>query len=453
MLSRKVGQYIAEKHLLDDTSAVLVALSGGADSVALLCVLLELGYKVEAAHCNFHLRGGEADRDETFCKDLCRKRNVPLHIAHFDTHAYAELHKVSIEMAARDLRYNYFSQLLGDLSLGAVCVAHHKDDSVETFLLNLLRGTGIEGLKGIAPKNADIVRPLLCADREEILAYLSSIGQNFVVDSTNLEDDVQRNKIRLNVIPLLRQINPAACRNIAKAAERISDTLPVIDAAMSEAKGRVCGEADGMTVIDIARLQSEMSPEIILWNILKDKGFSPSQVERIASMRDARTGSEWTSATHTLTVDRGLILVAPLSQKPQKSLRVPETGTYIYDETVKFSFTLTPIDAGFVVSRDADCVCLDAADIRFPLTVRPVRNGDSFVPFGMRGRKLLSDFLTDRKVSLVEKRRQLVVADSDDRILWVAGIRPDNRFRITETTRQALVLRMVRSDSPEAPLA
>ena len=453
MLSRKVGQYIAEKHLLDDTSAVLVALSGGADSVALLCVLLELGYKVEAAHCNFHLRGGESDRDETFCKDLCRKRNVPLHIAHFDTHAYAELHKVSIEMAARDLRYNYFSQLLRDLSLGAVCVAHHKDDSVETFLLNLLRGTGIEGLKGIAPKNGDKVRPLLCADREEILAYLSSIGQNFVVDSTNLEDDVQRNKVRLNVIPLLRQINPAACRNIAKAAERISDTLPVIDAAMSEAKGRVCSEANGMTVIDIARLQSEISPEIILWNVLKDKGFSPSLVERIASMRDARTGREWTSATHTLTVDRGFILVAPLSKKPQKSLRVPETGTYIYDETVKFSFTLTPIDAGFAVSRDADCVCLDAADIRFPLTVRPVRNGDSFVPFGMRGRKLLSDFLTDRKVSLVEKRRQLVVADSDERILWVAGIRPDNRFRITETTRQALVLRMVRSDSPEAPLA
>lgn len=452
MLSRKVGQYIAERQLLDGTSAVLVALSGGADSVALLCVLLELGYKVEAAHCNFHLRGDESDRDEAFCKDLCRKKNVPIHIAHFDTRAYAELHKVSIEMAARDLRYNYFSQLLGDLSFGAVCVAHHKDDSVETFLLNLLRGTGIDGLKGIAPKNGDIVRPLLCADREEILAYLGSIGQNFVVDSTNLEDDVQRNKVRLNVIPLLKQINPAASRNIAKAAERISDMIPIIDAAMSEARGRVCSESDGSTTIDIAKLQLEISPETVLWNVLKDKGFSPSQVEQIASMRDARTGSEWTSATHSLTVDRGFMLVTPLSHKPQKSLRVQETGTYIYDETVKFSFSLTPVDAGFAVSRDADCVCLDAADIRFPLTVRPARNGDSFVPFGMRGRKLLSDFLTDRKVSLVEKRRQLVVADSDDRILWVAGIRPDNRFRIMETTRQALVLRMVRSDSTKSPL-
>ncbi len=452
MLSRKVGQYIAEKRLLDGASGVLVALSGGADSVALLCVLLELGYRVEAAHCNFHLRGDEADRDEAFCKDLCRKKNVPLHIAHFDTYAYAELHKVSIEMAARDLRYSYFAQLLGDLSLGAVCVAHHKDDSVETFLLNLLRGTGIDGLKGISPKNGDIVRPLLCAGREEIIAYLDSMGQDFVVDSTNLEDDVQRNKVRLNVIPLLKQINPAACRNIAKASERVSDMIPVIDAAMSEAKGRVCSEADGVVAIDIAKLQSEISPETVLWNILNDKGFSPSQVERIASAHDARTGSEWMSATHSLTVDRGFMLVVPLSQQTQKNFRVPETGTYIYNETVKFCFSQTTVDEGFTVSRDADCVCLDAADIRFPLTVRPVRNGDSFVPFGMRGRKLLSDFLTDRKISLVEKRRQLVVADSDDRILWVVGLRPDNRFRITETTRRALVIRAVRSAFTKASL-
>ena len=443
MLSRTVGQYISERQLLDSGARVLVALSGGADSVALLCVLLDLGYQVEAAHCNFHLRGEESDRDEAFCKNLCLTKNVPLHIAHFDTHAYADLHKVSIEMAARDLRYNYFARLLDDLDIATVCVAHHKDDSVETFLLNLLRGTGIEGLKGIAPKNGRIVRPLLCVGRDEILSYLGSVGQDFVVDSTNLEDDVQRNKVRLNVIPLLKQINPAACRNIAKAAERISDVIPVVDAAMSEAKCRVCSESEALTKIDIARFRAEVSPETVLWNILKDKGFSSSQVEQIASMNDVRTGSEWRSATHLLTVDRGSILVEPLSQEPQKCLKIPETGTYIYNVGLKFRFSQVSIDADFEVSRDADCVCLDAQNIVFPLTVRPIRKGDSFVPFGMKGRKLLSDFLTDRKVPLPEKRRQLVVADSTDRILWVVGIRPDNRFRITASSRQSLVITFV----------
>ncbi len=449
MLSRKVGQYIAERQLLGHDAGVLVALSGGADSVALLCVLLELGFRVEAAHCNFHLRGAESDRDEAFCRQLCEARKVPLHIAHFDTHAYADLHGVSIEMAARDLRYNYFAQLLGDLSLEAVCVAHHKDDSVETVILNLLRGTGIDGLKGIVPKNGRIVRPLLCADRDEILAYLGDMGQDFVTDSTNMEDNVQRNKVRLNVIPLLKQINPAACRNIAKAAERIADIMPLIDGALSDAQKRVCYVSEDLTSIDISKLQAEASPETVLWNILKDKGFSPSQVELIASNPDARTGSEWRSSTHSLVVDRGVILVEPLSCGKPKSMRIPETGTYIYDERHKFSIVLIAVDDGFVVSKDADCVCLDADKAAFPLTVRPVRNGDTFVPFGMRGRKLLSDFLTDRKIPLLEKRRQLVVTDREDRILWVAGIRPDNRFCITPSTRRALVIRMVCSSSPK----
>ena len=443
MLSRTVRQYISERQLIDNGARVLVALSGGADSVALLCVLLDLGYQVEAAHCNFHLRGEESDRDEAFCKNLCQRKNVPLHIAHFDTRTYAELHKVSIEMAARDLRYNYFAQLLDDLDIKTLCVAHHKDDSVETFLLNLLRGTGIEGLKGIAAKNGRIVRPLLCVGRDEILAYLDSIGQDFVVDSTNLEDDVQRNKVRLNVIPLLKTINPAASKNIAKAAERIADMLPVIDSAMVEAKGRVCDESESLMRINISRLRSEQSSELVLWNLLKDKGFSSSQVERIASCLDAQTGSEWLSSTHSLVIDRADILVEPLQKDKPKVMRIPEEGTYIYGEKCRFSFSLVPVDSDFKVSKDASCVCLDADLVSFPLTVRPFRQGDTFVPFGMKGRKLLSDFLTDRKQSLFDKRRQLVIADSSDRILWVAGIRPDNRFRITPATTQALVIRLL----------
>ena len=445
MLNNKVERYIKSRSLLAPKSKVLVTLSGGADSVALLRILLNLGYMVEAAHCNFHLRGEESDRDEAFCKQLCQERHVPLHLAHFDTKTYASLHKVSIEMAARDLRYNYFRQLREDNALDAVCVAHHKDDSVETVLLNIIRGTGIEGLKGIAPKNGYIVRPLLCVDREEILSYLTSIKQEYVTDSTNLEDDVQRNKVRLNLIPLLKQINPAASRNIAKVAERVYDTLPVIDDAISQSISRVVCETGDMITVDIQKLKVEKAPEIVLWHILKGKGYSSSQVEQIYTCLDAQSGREWMSASHSLVTDRQRIIVEPLADTPQKCLRIPEAGTYIYNENQKFRFSLQTIDSDFVISKKADTACLDADKIAFPLTVRAVHKGDSFVPFGMKGRKLLSDFLTDRKMSVFDKRRQLVVTDSSDRIVWVVGLRPDNSFCISPTSSKALVIQLIQS--------
>ena len=348
-------------------------------------------------------------------------------------------------MAARDLRYNYFRQLREDNAFDAVCVAHHKDDSVETVLLNIIRGTGIEGLKGIAPKNGYIVRPLLCVDREEILSYLTSIKQEYVTDSTNLEDDVQRNKVRLNLIPLLKQINPAASRNIAKVAERVYDTLPVIDDTISQSISRVVCETGDVITVDIQKLKAEKALEIVLWHILKGKGFSSSQVEQIYSCLDAQSGRVWTSATHSLVTDRQRIIVEPLADTPQKCLRIPESGTYVYNENQKFRFSLQTIDSDFVISKKADTACLDADKIAFPLTVRAVRKGDSFVPFGMKGRKLLSDFLTDRKMSVFDKRRQLVVTDSSDRIVWVVGLRPDNSFCISPASSKALVIQLIQS--------
>ncbi len=443
MLSNKIQRYIDSYSLLAPKSKVLVALSGGADSVALLRLLLTLGYKVEAAHCNFHLRGEESVRDEEFCRQLCEDHNVPLHLAHFDTKTYATLHKVSIEMAARDLRYNYFIQLRHDNGFDAVCVAHHKDDSVETVLLNLIRGTGIEGLKGIAPKNGHIVRPLLCIDREEILSYLSSIKQDYVIDSTNLEDDVQRNKVRLNLIPLLKEINPAASRNIAKVAQRVYDTLPMLDDAVTQSITRTVTQQDDRIRIDINRLKQEKSPEVTLWYILKDKGFSSSQVEQIFASLSSQSGREWTSATHALVIDRQTIIVEPADDANHKRMLIPETGTYIYNENRKFRFSLQTIDSDFILSRQSDTVCLDADKISFPLTIRRVQKGDSFVPFGMKGKKLLSDFLTDRKMSLFDKRRQLVVTDASDRIVWVVGIRPDDRCRIDKSSAKALVIQVM----------
>ena len=215
---KKTAGFIHHHQLMEHTGKYIVALSGGADSVALTLLLQQLGYDIEAAHCNFHLRGEESMRDEHFCQALCQQRHIPLHITHFDTVTFAQLHKISIEMAARKLRYAYFNSLMNDLHATGICVGHHQDDSVETLIINLLRGTGIHGLTGIAPKNGHIIRPLLGVTHNEILAELDAMQQDYVTDSSNLCDDVVRNKIRLHVLPLLQTINPSAKACIAKTA-------------------------------------------------------------------------------------------------------------------------------------------------------------------------------------------------------------------------------------------
>lgn len=417
--------------ILKPDGRYLVALSGGADSVALLLVMQEAGYQVEAAHCNFRLRGEESERDEQFVVALCKSRGVALHRAHFDTREYAALHHVSIEMAARNLRYGYFEQLLTDLALDGICVAHHRDDQVETVLMNLIRGTGLRGLQGMRPQNGHILRPLLGVSRQEIEAYLQAKGQSFVTDSTNLEADVVRNKIRLNIIPQLLDINPAAADHIQQTAEHVSDALTVYDEAIQQQRQEaVVEESDDRLVIDLSKVHHES----LLFEILRPYGFS---IATIASI-DNRTGKLFSSADYDMVVDRGCVMVER-RQEPMKPMVMPEDGVYVVG-TGKFSVRSFERTADFVPSKEPQLVHLDAAKVQFPLTLRPVREGDWFIPFGMTGRKLISDFLTDRKVSLLDKRKALVVCDATGAILWLVGYRTDNRFRVSDATQRVLLL-------------
>lgn len=440
MLNEKVANFIRKEKLLSPNGRYLVALSGGADSVALLRVMLSFKLSVEAVHCNFRLRGEESDRDERFCQNICKQLNTALHIVHFDTVSYAKLHKVSIEMAARELRYDYFEKLRRDLHFDAVCVAHHKDDSVETILLNLIRGTGINGLKGISPKNGNIVRPLLCVSRIEIESYLSELKQNHIVDSTNLQNDFQRNKIRLNIIPLLTEMNPSACDNILKTSDYIRDIIPVVDRYLLESEKKVANDNSSELKINIDELNKVIAPEAVLWNILKDKDFSSSQVHQIYENINAESGREWTSSTHSLVFNRGFIIVEPLSRQYKLEKLIPETGIFLFDKNIRLSVSKQHIDDNFDISKKKNLATLDADIVKFPLTIRNIRVGDWFVPFGMTGKKLLSDFLTDKKLSVFDKRRQLVIVDSSGAIVWVVGMRTDNRFCISDNSKEALVL-------------
>lgn len=441
-----IERFITANRLMHKDRLYLTALSGGADSVALTLALSELGYRVEAAHCNFHLRGGESDRDEQFCIALCKSKGIEIHIVHFDTAEYARLHKQSIEMAARNLRYAYFEQLRNDIGAEGICVGHHREDSVETLLINLTRGTGINGLTGIAPKNGFILRPMLNVARADIEDYLRELGQPFVTDSTNLVDDVTRNKIRLNLMPIIRGINPSADRDMAATARRMSEAAKVFNDALDKAVKEVTlSDTEEQTVVDVARLEAQVSPEYTLYSIMSRFSFSPSAIEDFfEKMHTVQTGKVFASTTHRMTLDRGRIIIEPIAEGEKKTMTVPECGTYCFSEELKLKFSVSDIDGAFRVCRDSHTATFDAALVKFPLKIRHAERGDWFVPFGMKGKKLVSDFLTDRKFSVFDKERQLVVTDADGNIIWIVGIRPDNRFRITEKSEKALTVRIVK---------
>ena len=433
----RIEDFISRNHLLEKDGKYLVALSGGADSVTLLWVLHELRYQIEACHCNFQLRGAESDRDEQFCVQLCEQLGIPLHRIHFDTRLYAEVHKESIELAARNLRYRYFAQLKEDVEADGICVAHHQDDTVETVLINLIRGAGIQGLTGISAKNGDILRPLLCVDRKEILAYLEEKGQDYVTDSTNLVDDVVRNKIRLNIIPMLKEINPAASKNIAQAARHLEEANKMLSSIA------ICGEKseDGTIRVAVLEIESAASAEYALYSSLSPYGFRGKAItEILASLHS--TGKTWTSETHQLVIDRDCILIREKKTEAFQGMKIPETGCYVLprDEKIKLSIREREID--FSPSKEKFLITLDADAVTFPLHLRLAQNGDTFHPFGMKGKKLVSDYLTDRKKNLFEKQSQLVLEDAKGQIIWVVGERTSELCKIKEDTKKILYIQV-----------
>lgn len=435
----KVKNCIARHELLGREHPVLVALSGGADSVALACVLQDLGYKIEAAHCNFCLRGAESERDEAFVTDFCQRRKIVLHRRCFSTHAYAHEHHVSIEMAARTLRYDFFEQLLQERELDCVAVAHHREDNTETVLLNLLRGTGIRGLRGIQYRNGKVVRPLLDVSRQEIEDYLAECHQDYVTDSTNLQDEVQRNKIRLNVMPRMREIYPNADESIHQGARRLSDAFRIYEYGMDLLMQQV---VHGNRIL-LEELNRTPAPETVLYEILNRMDFNPAQVAAIYEQQGGESGKVYESATHRLLRDREALVFEKKAVRPARLEKVlPLEGIMRVTDDVTFLISRSSYSSGGPLPREKNVICMDLDKVEFPLVVRMPQTGDRFMPFGMKGMKLVSDFLTDLKKNVFEKERQLLVC-SGDKIAWVVGERPDDRFRVTEHTRHILRIQLL----------
>ena len=431
-MHRKVRAYIEKKQLMSPDAKLIVALSGGADSVALLHVLLRLDYKCEAVHCNFHLRGDESLRDEAFVRDMCHKMGVGLTVADFDTVAYAGEKKISIEMAARDLRYAFFEKTAAEHGADMIAVAHHKDDVAETMLLNLMRGTGIRGLHGIRPKNGIVVRPLLCVERNEIIEYLEGANIGYVTDSTNLKSDYTRNKVRLQILPLMREINPSIVSTLAQTAERMAGAEKIYDKAIEEGKERVMINGN----INLALLAAEPSPEALLHEILSPLGFNGMQSDDIMNNIDGDSGKEYSSASHAIVRDRGMLLVEKKEgNSPRINMPLPTEGTI---ETPQGCIAIEQTAFDGKIDKRPSVAMLDRAKLRLPLQVRNVATGDRFRPFGMRGSKLVSDYLTDRKKSIIEKRNQLVVVDAQGEIVWLVGERVASTCAVTPATTDIL---------------
>ena len=414
----KVRTYIDREIGLDSNALILIALSGGADSTALLLVMKELGYTLQALHCNFHLRGDESDRDQHFVEELCKEQNVPLSVRHFQTEEVAKERGISIEMAARDLRYDWFREEMKARKAFCIAVAHHRDDQAETMLLNLLRGTGLRGLAGMQAKHEGIIRPLLCLSRAEILQYLESRGQSFVTDSTNSERTYLRNHLRLDVIPLLQSINPAAIEHLCLASDNVRESIPYyikgIEATFKE---------QGITTNTFPFKALESRTLLHEW--LSDKGFNRAQEEEMMSALNSQVGKVWLSNSHSVLRDRDALIVSSLSKQTEK----PQIRQEIVSQIEETGPNVAYFDADLLTN---------------PIEVRLVREGDSFVPFGMKGRKLVSDYLTDRKLNRFEKAEQFVAVCGDE-IIWLIGHRSDNRYKVTDATKRILKLSVVKS--------
>lgn len=433
---RKVFRNIVNL-LCEKRHRILVTVSGGKDSMALLHLFHSEGYKTEAAHVNFKLRGADADADEKLVAGFCRQHHIPFHSRSFDTKVYAAEKGISTQMAARELRYTWFEELATRHKLDRIATAHHLHDNLETLLLNFTKGTGPKGLTGIPVKTGRVIRPLLHATPEQILAYLEENGIPWREDLSNREDHYHRNRIRNRVIPLLQVINPGLEHTFEVNLERFQDLQAVFEESLKnfEATHMI---VNGETRIPQEVLKRTPGISLILEEFLKKYGFN--RQDALLVLNVSETGKKVYSPTHVVICERNYRLL-----KERKEAAVAETeikGEGVYRAGEHY-LSVKRLDASDINPDYANpaTAWLDAGKVTWPLRIRPWKNGDRFIPYGMKGSKLVSDYLKDRKVSASEKKAQWVVEDASG-ILWLAGHRIAEPFKITEGTREMLCLQL-----------
>lgn len=436
-MQEKFEAFVREQKLFDKNDRVLVALSGGVDSVVLATLMLRSGYTFSVAHCNFHLRGEESNRDERFVRSWAEKNKIKLFVSEFDTYEYMQQKGISLEMAARELRYSMFNNLMTAQGFSLLATAHHADDSAETFFINLLRGTGIAGLHGILPKHDNIVRPLLFATRKDIFDFAKANNIPFVEDSTNEDIQFLRNKIRHRLFPLLKDLCPNFDTVIKKDIDRLRETEIVFRSVIERLRADIIEKESNICKINIDRLKKLHPIRILLYELLSEYGFNETDSNNVLASLDKESGKQFFSKTHRLLKDRNYLFITPLNaDQHQERYLLNESQNMVNYPMHLIIETLE--DLTFVnISKDRNIAMFDKDMLQFPLVLRHWKQGDAFVPFGMRKSKKLSDFFTSEKYSLIEKQQQWLLCSGND-IIWIVGRRTDNRYRISEKTKTIL---------------
>ncbi|MGQ7868609.1 tRNA lysidine(34) synthetase TilS [Sunxiuqinia sp. sy24] len=436
----KLENYIATEHLLLPTDRLVLAVSGGCDSVVMLDLFRQMKHDFVVAHCNFKLRGAESDGDEVFMRDYCGEYGIELYVKTFETREFALQEGISIEMAARELRYQWFYELLDSLTYDYVLTAHHQDDLVETLLINLSRGTGIRGLSGIHPKKERLVRPLLFASREQINSYAAEHKLPYREDSSNQEFVHQRNLIRHKILPLFEEINPAFKANAARTAAILKETEQVYQAKVEDEKAGFVTRQGGQLLLDISYLQQSPFAETLLFEMLHPFGFNAGQAKEICQALKAEAGKVFYSETHRLVKDRAVFILSPKATDGLKRFYI-EADCLEIAEPLAIQIQTLARDEHFQFSQNPAVADLDFDLLEFPLVLKKWEQGEYFQPLGMNGFKKLSDFFIDQKFSIPEKENCWILY-SAGKVVWIVGHRIDNRFKIANDTQHVYRIRM-----------
>jgi len=431
---------IEQQNLFQKNDFLFLAVSGGADSVALCELCFQAGFHFEIAHCNFQLRGEESGRDEKFVHELGEKYWTKVHLKRFDTTKYAEENKTSIQVAARELRYAWFEELLNSpftiQNSQFLLTAHHANDNIETLLMNFFKGTGIKGLQGILPKQKKVIRPLLFAKREEINSFITENNLEFVEDSSNNSDKYTRNYFRHQLIPSVQKAFPKAEENLLNNIERFKEVQDLYQQSIALHKRKLLEQKGNETHIPVLKLLKTKPLKTVTYEIIKEYGFTPHQTDEAISLLHAESGKFISSSTHKIFRNRNWLIIAPVNSLEASNILINEL-----DSEVKFEIGELRLkkyqDWNGKLSGEENIATIDLKKIKYPLLLRKWKQGDYFYPLGMPGKKKLSKFFSGQKLSLTEKDKIWVI-ESDKKILWIIGKRIDDRFKITEKTKSAL---------------
>lgn len=416
---------------------ILLAVSGGLDSMALLHLFRLSGFSIQVAHCNFKLRGEESDGDEAFVSRVCGVHGIPIHTKHFDTEDYANSKSISIQMAARDLRYAWFEELRLGNNLDSIATAHHQDDQIETLLINMSRGTGVKGMHGILARHNGLIRPLLFTDRLGLEVWMRDHGFVFREDSSNTSIKYARNKLRHQVIPILKELNPSLSKTYKENAERFGNAAKNLAFFYEKQRHTLFVEFGDEYHIVLSELLKFPSPIDVLFYFIDDYGFNDWKA--IKNLMDSEPGKLVSSPTHDLLKDRDVFVLREKKAAQQQCFYIAKNQQFL---TEPMAAHISVHEAkGFDLNRSPECAVLDFDKLEFPLVLRKWRKGDVFKPLGMRGKKKLSDFFIDQKMSLFEKQNVWLLCSSGE-IIWIVGKRIDERFKLVETTQKVYLVQL-----------